>query len=327
MTIPAPGLVAELLAAAGIDGAWRVEPIGDAGRINRHALVSLDDGRRFVVREYGWPFGEPVAIDRLQKERWLHALLAEAGVPVPRILAMARTSEGEALLMERIGGDLLGEVCAREPEADLGPAWRAAGATLRRVHAIPPPARTPGWLTHEGVLPYETGSWAGWIRTQAVSWAIAVRRAAPDVPVDVNACGGFLSKAAQLLEARPLALIHGDACAWNAVVTPHRGAWRFAAWLDWEFAQIGDPAWDVVWMSLCRHQDIDPIPNAFFEGYGERVPQAIAGIYELIFHLWRAGEPLARSWNLAFVAAADRYLSNLPAHLSRLEGLVQRALD
>jgi aminoglycoside phosphotransferase (APT) family kinase protein len=99
-------LISALVDAARLGSSVQhVESIARQGLINRHDVVVLDDGSRFVARTYGWPFAEPETIDRQTKEVWLLAVLEEAGVPVPQVVA----SVPGAILMRYVDGELLGD--------------------------------------------------------------------------------------------------------------------------------------------------------------------------------------------------------------------------
>lgn len=323
--LPAP-LVTELLAAAGFPArGWRARPFGmGGGRINHHALVHLGDGRTVVVRAYGWPWDFPSPIDRLAKEVWLHDVLATAGVPVARILASARTTHGEALLMEHVPGELLGELAAREDASEIAGAWRAAGEALQGTHALSPPEGAAGRLTAGGVIPFDEGSWGAWHRSITAFHAEAAARALPRLPIDPDACVAVVERAAPILDARPRRIVHGDAGPWNALVARTGAGWR-CTWLDWEFAQAGDPVWDLMRAALHHRRDIGGIPDAFFEGYGERPSEPAFSIYALGHHLWMAHDRFPRDGGWWCVSNAERYLADLPAHLARINDLVRRA--
>lgn len=61
------------------------------------------------MRHYQWPWvkREP---SRLHKEQFVHALLRQAGVPVPAILAEAELAGQAAVLMEYVPGEQLGNI-------------------------------------------------------------------------------------------------------------------------------------------------------------------------------------------------------------------------
>jgi aminoglycoside phosphotransferase (APT) family kinase protein len=108
MAIATHTLLATLLTKAGIDPAVQhIQPLSASGLTNRMSLVELKDGRRLVLREYHWPHAVK-DLDRVCKERFLHRLLQEYGVPVPAILAEHQQGDQAAILMEHVPGELLG---------------------------------------------------------------------------------------------------------------------------------------------------------------------------------------------------------------------------
>ena len=84
--------------------------VTNSGLTNRTAVVSLEDGSKYVLRQYSWPHKSPDDLDRLRKEVYLHELLSRKGVPVPRVVAELKEKEQGAVLLEYLSGELLGDV-------------------------------------------------------------------------------------------------------------------------------------------------------------------------------------------------------------------------
>jgi len=107
-------------------------------------------------------------------------------------------------------------------------------------------------------------------------------------------------------------VLHADAHPWNVLVDGSA-----ATWLDWEFAAVGDPHYDVVRMFLARRTAIGGPPPAFLGGYGETPPEAARRVYELHYYLWMAND--ARYFaHRATYDAADGYLAGLDRRLDEL---------
>ena len=116
---------------------------------------------------------------------------------------------------------------------------------------------------------------------------------------------------------------HSDAHAWNVMVAPDsHGRWHLSGWLDWEFAWIGDPAWDHMRMTVQRFAPIGPTPEAWFDGYGTHPPPLNLAVSTLHFMLWKASDPVdTRDHDVAI-----GWLADLPVHLRRLPDLLRDSL-
>jgi hypothetical protein len=76
-----------------------VQAITDKGITNQMSLLTLQNGERFILRRYRWPWTDRDH-NRLHKEKFLHRLLQRADVPVPAILADVELAGQSAVLME-----------------------------------------------------------------------------------------------------------------------------------------------------------------------------------------------------------------------------------
>src|SRR5579883_2253697 len=117
-------MIASLLRRAGItQPVSSIQAVRDQGITNHIYRLQLDDGDRFIVRRYRWPWAERDH-DRLSKELYLHRALQQAGVPVPAILADLELAEESAVLMEYVAGEILGDVTAGLSDTARADAWR-----------------------------------------------------------------------------------------------------------------------------------------------------------------------------------------------------------
>lgn len=306
------GTLWRLLADAGLGTSGVVvRRMWGIGRLNRHWRVQVA-GRDLVLRDYGWPFLPP-APARAQHEAAVLGLLEDAQVPAPRVLAIA----DEALLVTFEQGRVLGELAPDELAAGVGDVWADVGRAWRGVHRIVPDTQLRALLL--GGPQRRVAGWYERVVTDVEAHLQAVDERRPGLEVDAERVRRLFALARQLLESRPERLLHGDAHLWNILVDHQRGRWVCTAILDWEAAEVGDPMWDLVGLDLLRRRDIGPTPSAFFEAYGSRVPDLVRGLYELVFHLWQAVDVDAWSTPLPSHRAAETYLADLPAHLTRLE--------
>jgi aminoglycoside phosphotransferase (APT) family kinase protein len=243
-----------------------------SGVINRHDLLVLDDGRHFVARTYGWPFGEPETVDRQAKEEWLLPRLRDAGVPVPEGVG----SVPGAILTSYIDGLLLAET-----PRDLS-AWADAGRTLAIAHQIEFDA--VGLVVAGGVDPFAEGGWGLWQEAHCKRHASRLVAKRPELLIDLDELEAILATARPVLDVAPIRLVHTDCHPWNVLVRDG----RCVAWLDWEFAWAADPTWDFVRNEFVRISDIGPTPKAFYDGYGQRPDPLRFGVCELSMYLWMA---------------------------------------
>ncbi len=185
--------------------------------------------------------------------------------------AVERTDPAAGILVSRwVEGDSWASVAAADPAAIA-----AIVALMRAIHALPPPrpVRAIGvadWIDH-----YE--------------------RAVGDAPTLVaRDLGALRAAAARRLGTRAAAgaaapvLCHGDLHRLNLVETP-----TALVALDWEYAHLTDPLWDVAGWS-CANDLAEPARRELLERYLGRGPTArervrlleLAWLYDYIGLLW-----------------------------------------
>ncbi|MET7424695.1 aminoglycoside phosphotransferase family protein [Dactylosporangium sp. NPDC005555] len=300
-------LIGRLLDQAGLEADGAATPMGGPGELNRHWLVRTRGGDRVVARVFGWPFDDVEPVDRFAKEAWLLGRLADAGAPVPRPLARVRAEEGAALLLTWAPGRPLGDLSDRDD------AWQAAGRALRAVHDTRvAPLWTPGVVVDGGVRPF-AGGWGGHIAAQVELQAERLAPHRPELAVQLRRAVAVVRGLTPWLDRRPVTVLHADAHPWNVLVDG-----TTATWLDWEFAAVGDPHYDVVRMFLGRMKAIGAPPAAFLDGYGGSPPEAARRVYELHYHLWMANDARHFAHRATYDDAAA-YLRDLSARLDALE--------
>ena len=324
-----PAYLPALVSEAGINrnSIRCVEPIGN-GVTNRTSLVVLQDETRYIVREYEWPYATSDNLRRLEKECYLHNLLLRHDVPVTAMLARLDDDGARAVLMEYKPGHLLGNVVESLSDAQRDQAWRAVGAALRKVHSIRLPESCPGVIVGKCVQPFEEGSWGDFHHHQAVQHASNLLKRDLGKRFDLASMKRVLKQAIPVLNNRPLVLLHNDPHPWNVLVNETAGRWRCSAWLDWEYAWAGDPAWDLARLDLFRLKPIGPTPAALFEGYGEVPKDPERTIYELSIYLWMANQYLEGEVDeervlMPTYEAAMRYLGRIDEAVERID----RALE
>lgn len=312
-------LVEALLIAAGLPTDDRVLVELSASTSTNVSYLVHAQGRRLVARRYAWPYGETDGLERQAKEAWLLDHLASHGVPVPKLVAEASVAGRSGLLVEYVEGVTLGEAAASHPPEEIASAWYDTGAVLRRIHACPPPPGGQGVIVGTEVRPFSEGSWASWQEANAFAHASTAAARVPDV-VDPNRIRALFHRARPLIERQPTALVHNDAHAWNVLVREEPTGWRCVAVLDWEFAWVADPAWDLVRMDVFRVDDIGPTPAAFFDGYGYEPDPLVGDLYRLAIMLWMSNQAADGDDGLVpTYCAAATYLANLPQTVTSIE--------
>ncbi|GAB3411660.1 phosphotransferase family protein [Flindersiella endophytica] len=274
-------LLARLVADAGLPCSCRV----DLFRVSSNDVfvVESEGGQRFVARVHGG--GEDPG--RLLKETWLHALLRRHDVPAPPILAAASCEGRSGTLLPWVEGVTLERVLVECSPTEQRAAWRAFGATLRRIHEIELPAA--GEIVGDRVVPFSQ-SWGRW----------ATASLASDLETILGQVGDHIDDPVldELAEAAGHAvsltagsrLLHNDPLPHNAILSRGEdGSWSCAGWLDWDDARAGDPWWDVMKLDF---RPAGLVPPAFYEGYGGAPDEARASVYDLLMAVWRAGATL-----------------------------------
>ena len=298
-----------------------VEPL-HTGVTNRTSLVRLRDDTRYILGEYEWPYDTDDDLQWVEKELYLHDLLLKHDVPVPAIVAHLDDESGRAVLMEYKPGSLLGDVVGSLTDEQQAQAWRAVGAALRKVHSIHLSDRYAGLIVGQRIQPFDEGTWGEFHYHQAIRHAENLLKRELGIRFELSSMKRVLKQAVPLLNERPLALLHNDPHPWNVLVHETDGQWVCSAWLDWEYAWSGDPAWDLARLEIFRLKPIGPTPAAFCEGYGIVPNDPEWSIYELSIYLWMAnqyldGEVDAERVLMPTYEAAMRYLG-------RIDGVVER---
>jgi aminoglycoside phosphotransferase (APT) family kinase protein len=227
------------------------------GSINRSYSVHTPAGR-FVLRHSPVPDAW-LAADR-SAERRLHRIASEAGI-APRIVH----ADDRWLVTEYVAGRLW-------MEPDFGNPERLArlGATLRRLHDLPPPecgrfdllGALTGYSQRLGAESSEAAALlAEYLNRAAEAWRI---------------CGA---------DERPLAILHHDLHGSNLIENTHG-----LLLIDWECAAVSDPLLDVACI-LSYHESARPyasllLRNAGLEGVTSRQLAASVWLFDLHIYLW-----------------------------------------
>ena len=249
-----------------------------------------------------------------RKETYLSGLLAEQGVPAPRVLA-AVTGEHVGVLSTYVEGIGLDQALGSLTGHELASAWRSVGDVLRGVHEIG--LETAGEIVGNRIEPFARG-WAAWSTGDLAEDLVWLQdRIAGGTRVSAAQIDRFAELARDALTDAPVRLIHNDALPQNILVAPGPDGWRCAAVLDWEFARAGDPRWDLATLDL---RPAHLVPEAFYKGYGAQPREPHATIYEVLTLAWKTRAQLAGcgDWSWTPLAARLAYLRDLAEHLARI---------
>jgi aminoglycoside phosphotransferase (APT) family kinase protein len=308
---PSAALVLSLLHAAAIRSTPdSLTPLG----VSTCSVWRVTAGGQPYVIRYRLD-GEP---QFARKEAYLSDLLHRHAVPAPRVLAIEANGYEVATLSTWLPGIGLNQALERLSLPDRDSVWHSIGAVLRRAHGIVLPMA--GEIVSDRVEPF-AGGWARWVLADLaddITWL----HAALAVPtINQSLLIRVVAAAIDALVGAPIRLIHNDALPQNILVAPGPDGWICTGWLDWEFARAADPLWDV---STLDFRPTRLVPTAFYEGYGERMPEPQASIYDLLMATWRTRIELEQgaSWDWPPQAARIDYLRNLPTHLDRLVALL-----
>jgi aminoglycoside phosphotransferase (APT) family kinase protein len=171
---------------------------------------------------------------------------------------------------------------------------------LRQAHTIAFPEGTFGVIVGSHVHPFaETFTW----EDEAPTWGHSqvhmiwqhfhqLMKYKPDIALVGQDLQEILAEAIPFLNRTPPTLLHNDAHPWNVLVKPAGDRWHCSAWLDWEYAWVGDPNWDLVRMDLFRRKPIGQTPDAFWEGYGRYPAEPERSVYAMHIFLWMANQYL-----------------------------------
>jgi len=236
--------------------------------------ATLDDGCTVIFKAEVDTRGD----DAIVLEAWAMERAREAGVPAPRVLALDASGAafpGRYAIFEQASGAPLPPVWrARTPdEADLAPeamrrAFRAAGAALRRLHALP----IPGY----GRLDDERYLRTGEVRGRSKTWrevTLDPALAAVEHMVERGVVHGddagrlhaaIAAHQGVLAECGDGRLLHGDFAAKHIYVEQPSG--DLTAVIDFGDREAGDPAFDVANFVLWED---DERLGWLREGYGE----------------------------------------------------------
>jgi hypothetical protein len=182
--------------------------------------------------------------------------------------------------------------------------------------------RTPGVIVGKRVSPIKEASRGENFRANVLHHVIRLTENDPPFPCDQDALNEMLASAIPVLNAAPLALVHNDPHAWNVMARKGGESWHCAGWLDWEYARVNDPAFDLARMDLWRVEPIGSTPEAFFEGYGRKQEEPFASLYRLSLYAWMAGDRLDGGTGLSSYGTAIDYVRQLDDNIDRIRAMM-----
>jgi Ser/Thr protein kinase RdoA (MazF antagonist) len=219
--------------------------VGDPVRVV-NALLEHDER---CVLEVELPDGRPAVAkclvdpDRADAEARALDAAAEAGVPVPRLVARDRGSP-TVLVLERVGGGWLA------PDRPAR-AWAATGAAVRQLHGVGMTGLAP-FAGREG--------WAAGLRAMADHWGPRALAAGLDRHV-ADAVRGAADRLVRSAPHEPRTVtLHGDCAPVHVRLDDDD---HVVGLLDLGDACRGDPAWDLAVLTMRSPERL----SAVLDGY------------------------------------------------------------
>lgn len=285
------------LAAAGWQDARRHHLAGDASD-RSYARLVRGDGTAVLMDAPPGTGDDPADFVAIA------AHLARIGLSPPRIIAQD-LAQG-FLVLEDLGDDLFARLAAADPgrEAAL---YAAATDVLIHLQSHPAPPGLPD-LTAKG--------WAEAAGMAVDVYAAAATGTAPDRAPLVAALGQAMARHAD----GPRVMILRDYHAENLLWLPGRAGVAAVGLLDFQLAQMGQPAYDLVSLLQDARRDLAPGTEAMMVARFQAAQGADLGAAYATLGAQRALRILGVFARLCLVAAKPGYLTMMPrvwAHLGR----------
>ncbi|MFG1965521.1 phosphotransferase family protein [Nonomuraea sp. NPDC049028] len=228
------------------------------------ALDVLDgDERHELILRLDSPGAALEAGGSLASEATLMRAAAEAGVPVPRVVAAGEPY----ILMTRVAGETIPRRILRD-EAYAGVRPRLAaqcGEALAAIHRMPLSALPPAGAPDPATAAVPTGLTGVPVTDHPLrQWRDVLDQIGEPHPVFELA---FRRLAATRPAAARRTVVHGDFRNGNLIV----GSEGIRAVLDWELAHAGDPVEDLGWLCVKAWRFGSPLPVGGFGGYDDLV--------------------------------------------------------
>lgn len=231
------------VAAAGWGAAKRVHLAGDASARSYQRLTLA--GRTAILMD-----NPPGGVDDPGSFRRIAMHLRQLSLSAPDVLA-ADLSAG-FLLLEDLGDDLYSRCVADWPEQEL-PLYRAATEVLLHLQAAPAPSGLPNLSARD---------WAEAAGLALEWYAFSVTGVRPDPTAFTSILADTLSRLAD----GPRVLILRDFHAENLLWLPDRAGLARVGLLDFQLAQMGQPAYDLVSLLQDARRDVGKATEATLVG-------------------------------------------------------------
>lgn len=256
------------------------------------------EGRNYLVRVKPNSPKRLAALGRLEREQRFYELAADAGLPVPHVLAV----DGRGKLIRNVfmvrtflPGQSADTILPGLAEAEQRALSLQAGDLLRRIHSCPAEPDRPlaaddsDLRTNPGRLAEEIDQGVTRMRAQSVCprWLDRARAFAREHEA---AMGG---------EGSAHVLLHGDYHFGNLLVDKRDSGWAVTGIIDAEEAALGDALWDLATM---EYEDAFRGPHmrdAFLEGFGRRPDMAAYWARALALILARPEKDIERIRRMA----------------------------
>lgn len=230
--------LSDFVAASGWGDAARTPLAGDASA-RRYWRLTRSAARAVLMDSPPGQADDPAAFVLIARH------LRTLGLSAPEVLA-EDLAHG-FLLLEDLGDDLYARV-TRDPAMEA-PLYTAAAAVLAHLQAAPPPA---------ALSDLSAADWAQ-SSTLALDWYAF---AASGIRPDATAFAAELTDALSRHADGPRVLILRDYHAENLLWLPDRTGLAKVGLLDFQLAQMGQPAYDLVSLVQDARRDVAPVTAA-----------------------------------------------------------------
>ncbi|HET7034608.1 MAG TPA: phosphotransferase [Thermomicrobiaceae bacterium] len=198
--------------------------------------------------------------------------LADTGLPIPTVLYTESDELANYLVMDVLPGSALFPVIqSSDARWEIAAAATAYAGTLARIHGLDWRALVP-WMSDPAGP--ETEIVLGQIQGMWSHWDERIRQAPDSLKPLFDSAQEWLSR--HMIETASLCLCHGDYTPANLLVEEG----EISGVVDWDRAQVSDPAWDLallpfaVYRSGMPAEDADLFVQTALGAYGEASPHS-----------------------------------------------------
>jgi hygromycin-B 4-O-kinase len=275
------GILQSISEEAGIETLDKMEAL-EGGRINHVLAATTESGEEVVLRIPR----DPRKSGRFEGEVWALERAAEAGVPVPKVLAVKERGEDRFLLETRVPGRTLRELLPNLEGEGKVESFKQIGEHTAQIHTVK--TEGFGWLREGGKGVF--GTWPEFLEKSATRHMEYLREQRLITQEEEAKIKRFFSQRAPSLSKEESRLVHRDIQVEN-IMADEEG--NVAGVLDFETCIAGDPAYDLAYVEygidlgieagVLSREEGERFLDAFYDGYGENeIPKGKILLYKTL---------------------------------------------